>query len=341
MFWGDRPAGLGAVHRPSLVLVGPPAVLALGVATVSLAPGLAIEGIVQAAVDATAVGSPTVHVGLPTSLSGPVAMSLLAIGGGLAAYPVVGRVEAGVDRLVALPVPIRPSAWYDGALSGLDRASTWLVPRIHTDLLRTYLTWLLASTSGLVLAGYLLGRATPAGPQLIGIPVAVGLVLAVAVIATIALVLAGSHVAGVLTMSIMGFMVAIFYILASGPDLALTQLVVETLVLLIFLLVLEELPEFYADLDARVAARDAVLSVVVGAAAFATVLATVPDRPVQTAIAEFYTEAAVEEGGGTNVVNVILTDFRVFDTLGELVVITLAAIAVLVLVRMRTRGETR
>jgi multicomponent Na+:H+ antiporter subunit A len=158
-------------------------------------------------------------------------------------------------------------------------------------------------------------------------------------VAAVAVAAAPSHVAGVLTLGILGFMVAVFYVLASGPDLALTQLVVETLLLVVFLLVIEELPAYYAELRVRVAARDAALSVLVGATAFVAVLVAAPD-PALSETAEWYVNNAVEEGGGTNVVNVVLTDFRAFDTLGEAAVILLAAASVLVLLAMRDRGET-
>jgi multicomponent Na+:H+ antiporter subunit A len=134
-------------------------------------------------------------------------------------------------------------------------------------------------------------------------------------------------------------MVAIFYILASAPDLALTQLVVETLVLVIFLLVIEEIPERY-EIEVGRVARDAVLSLVVGATAFVTVLVTTDARPEgSSGIARRYAEWAVPEGGGTNIVNVTLVDFRGFDTLGELAVIALAAISILTLIVMRDPGD--
>ena len=164
----------------------------------------------------------------------------------------------------------------------------------------------------------------------------VGLVL----VAGVAILTAPSHVAGVLTLSILGFMIAIFYVLASAPDLALTQLIVETLVLLIFLLILDRVPEFYHELDLRVAVRDAGVSFAVGAAAFVSVLVAGRNATESaTVIANYYVEQAVPSAGGTNVVNVVLVDYRAFDTLGESFVIAIAAIAAIVLVTMRDRGE--
>jgi multicomponent Na+:H+ antiporter subunit A len=125
-------------------------------------------------------------------------------------------------------------------------------------------------------------------------------------------------------------------------------LTVETLVLVIFLLVLNKLPAFYGEVGRFVAARDAALSALVGATVTASVLLSTAASP-NDALARFLVERAgvpadhgpifFDYGGGSNVVNVILVDFRAFDTTGEIAVVAMAALAVLTLVRMRDRGE--
>jgi multicomponent Na+:H+ antiporter subunit A len=339
VFVGERRAPIKEIHRPPVALVAPPAVLAGVAAVVSVAPQLAVDAIVQSAVEATATGEATLKVGLPTELSPPVVMSVVAVVGGVATYPFTDRLAAAIDEGIAAPVPVRPSGWYDWVVSAAGTASARFGPAVHNGLLRTYVTWVAAATSLVATAGF---AATGAVPGLGGlaVPLAVAFVLVIAVLAAVTVTTAPSHVAGVLTLSILGFMLAIFFILASAPDLALTQLVVETLVLLIFLLVLQRLPSFYSEVRPFVLARDAGVSLLVGAMAFVSVLLTAPGPDAgPTDLAEYYTEQAVPGGGGTNVVNVILVDFRGFDTLGELLVVTVAAVAILVLVSMRTRGE--
>jgi multicomponent Na+:H+ antiporter subunit A len=339
LFFGERRAPVADVHRPPIALVVPPAVLALAAAVVSVAPQLAVDAIVQGAVDATATGEARLEVGLPTHLSPPVAMSAVALLGGFVAYPLRGRLAAGIERGVDAPVPVRPSGWYDWTVSTAEVTGARFGSVIHNGLLRTYMGWVAAAGSLLALAGF----AVAGGPLEtggIGVPLSVAVVLGVATLAGVAVATASSHVAGVLTLSILGFMFAIFFILASAPDLALTQLVVETLILLIFLLVLQRLPSFYSEVRPLAIARDAGVSLLVGAMAFVSVLLTIPAPDADpTSVATYYTEQAVPGGGGTNVVNVILVDFRAFDTLGELLVVAIAAIAILVLVTMRTRGE--
>jgi multicomponent Na+:H+ antiporter subunit A len=339
VFLGERPVSLEGVGRAPLALVAPPAVLAALTAVTSVAPELAVEAVVGDAAAVPAVESVDVKTKIPTEPSGPALMSLLALVVGGAAYPFVGRIRNTVARFEAGATLARPSNLYDWLLSGSERASDRLDGVVHGGLLRTYVLWVLAAACTLVLLGYLSTEAAVPAPE-VAAPATMVLVLAVAAVAALAVTVAPSHVAGVLTLGILGFMIAVFYVLASGPDLALTQLVVETLLLVMFLLVIEELPTFYGELRTDVAVRDAALSLLVGATAFVSVLVAAPD-PALSETARFYVDNAVEEGGGTNVVNVVLTDFRALDTFGEAAVILLAALSVLVLLEMRDRGETQ
>jgi multicomponent Na+:H+ antiporter subunit A len=340
IFLGDRRADADPVHRAPALLVAPPAVLALVTAVVSVSPGVAVDAIVQSAVNATAVGDPEMHVGLPDHVSPPVVMSAISIGVGVAAYGVGDRLRVGIGAATDRD-PLGANWWYDRLLNGTEAASARVGPLIRDGSLRTHVSWSVTAAAALTLLGY---AATVTGLPPVGrtVPPAMALVLAVAGVAAVSVMVAPSHVAEVLTLSILGFMVAIFYILASAPDLALTQLVVETLVLLIFLLVIEQLPAFYGDVPRGVLARDAAVSLFVGATVFLTVLLAGREATAEpTAVARYYATEAVPQGGGTNVVNVILVDFRGFDTLGEIVVIAVAAISVLVLTIMRNRGETQ
>ncbi|QLD88374.1 DUF4040 domain-containing protein [Natronomonas salina] len=338
MFFGEKPAALGEVDRPPLTLLAPPAVLAVVAGAVGVAPSLAEEVIVGSAVTATGGNPENVHFGLPTHVSPALGMTAVALGGGALLYPFYDRLHDGIRSGLARAPAVRANWWYDLSLDGLDRASVALVPRVQNGLLRTYVAWLVGTAAALALGGYLAAGVDVPPVDLLGTSGVILLVLLVGVVAAGFMTTDPSQVLGVLLLSVVGFMIAIVYILASAPDLALTQLVVETLTLVIFLLVIEELPAFYGEIEGWTAARDAILSLAVGAAVFVTVLVT--SNGPESELARFFTENAVEEGGGTNVVNVILTDFRGFDTLGESVVIVIAAVAVLTVVLMRTRGES-
>jgi len=347
LFFGDRPDALD-VHSPPYAMLVPAAVLGTAVVAISAFPNRAIDLLAGPAFDATEGGD--VHsfsVAFPTTLKPPVLMSAVTIAAGAVAYPFYGRLHRAVRRVRAVPYT-SPEAYYDASLAGLDRASG-LVPRyVQTGQFRTYAAVGLLGTSALALGGYVVAGATlPAigGPSLAP---ALLVVLAVAVLSVVAVVGAPSHIAGVLSLSILGFMIALFYVFANAPDLALTQLLVETLLLVLFLLVLDHLPAFYDDLDPRRAVVDTVVAGTVGVTVFLTVVLSTAASP-RDSIATFFVERApvpaehgpilVDHGGGNNVVNVILVDFRAIDTLGEISVVAMAALAVLTLVGMRERGE--
>ncbi|MWG33329.1 hydrogen gas-evolving membrane-bound hydrogenase subunit E [Halomarina oriensis] len=358
LFYGDRPEGLGEVHSPPLAMLAPAAVLGLAVVAISLRPNLAIELVAGDAYAAVAPGeahSFTVPWPIPLEPSPYALMSLATILFGAAAYPFYDRLHGAIARARTVPYT-SPNAYYDGGLAALERTSALVPGYVQTRMFRTYAASTMLAVCALALGGYLVAGVTVPVPEGLssltvlglvgGVPLAV--VLLVALFGAAAVGIADSHVAGVLTLSILGFMVAIFYVLASAPDLALTQLVIETLVLLIFLLVLDKLPAWYGSLDVREAVPDAVVAGVVGVTVTLTVLVTTSAQPSQN-IASFFVERApvpeehgpvlVDSGGGGNIVNVILVDFRAFDTLGEITVVAMAALAVLTLVGMRNRGE--
>jgi multicomponent Na+:H+ antiporter subunit A len=347
LFMGEKPDALGEIHSPSPVLLAPPVVLAGLAAIVGIDPQLAVDTIVQSAFSSAVAGEAhTMSVHLPTELTPAVAMSAITILTGIVLSPFYDRLRDGVRWLTR--GPLSADWYYDNGMYGLERASELALPEIQSGLFRTYAAWMLGATSLLALAGYLAaGVSIPAFSGL-AVTIPVVIVLGVAITGAAAVARAPSHVAGVLTLSVLGFMVALFYVLASAPDLALTQLVVETLVLVIFLLVLDRLPAFYGDADRKKTARDGVLAGGVGLTVTVTVLVATTGSP--DVIAQFFIRRApvpaehgsilTDFGGGGNIVNVILVDFRAFDTMGEISVVAMAALGVLTLIAMRGRGES-
>jgi multicomponent Na+:H+ antiporter subunit A len=132
-----------------------------------------------------------------------------------------------------------------------------------------------------------------------------------------------------------GYGMALLFVLQGAPDLALTQLLIETLTLVLFVLVLRHLPEHFQPVPWRAGkATRRIVAGAVGLFMFAFVLQAGAAR-VAPAVSDAYLADAVDEAGGANVVNVILVDFRSLDTLGEVTVLVVAALGVAALVRVR------
>lgn len=140
--------------------------------------------------------------------------------------------------------------------------------------------------------------------------------------------------ASVAVIGVVGFVIALFFALLGAPDVAMTQFAVETLVVIIFVLVIFNLPR-YRNLTSRGERLvDGVIAGSVGTMMAALTLMAA-SRPQPETVSTYFVERSVPEAYGRNVVNVILVDFRALDTLGEVFVIGVAAVGVFTLLRLR------
>jgi multicomponent Na+:H+ antiporter subunit A len=149
----------------------------------------------------------------------------------------------------------------------------------------------------------------------------------------IAATVAKSTMAAVLSLGVVGYGVAMTFLLFSAPDLAMTQFSVETLTVLIYVLVFRHFRGLGAVSPRLVRIRDAVIALGMGTMIGGLVL-SVGTTDTVLRLTGYFVENAPTVGHGRNVVNVILVDFRAFDTLGEITVLATAAIGVRALLRL-------
>jgi multicomponent Na+:H+ antiporter subunit A len=335
LFFGEKNKELGHIHKPPIQMLLPPIWLMLGVLAVTVMPQTFVNMIVQSVTESLSLHTEHhMHVSLIPHLSPAFGMSLVTMGLGLGVFKYYDTVHNNVREFLLDHPYFTANWWYDNKLAVSETVSDKVVNVVHHEQLRGYVSTSLVTFSILAALGFAAVRtALPAFTGLqVGLPML--FVLGVAVVGAFAVIKANSHVSGILTLSILGAMVAIFYILAMAPDLALTQLVVETLSLIIFILILDKLPSFYGEIQKSRKAMDAALATVVGAVVSLTVIVSTSGTPDK--IASYFVEKSLSEGGGANIVNVILVDFRGLDTMGEISVIAMAALAVVTLISMRT-----
>jgi multicomponent Na+:H+ antiporter subunit A len=115
----------------------------------------------------------------------------------------------------------------------------------------------------------------------------------------------------------------------------MTQFVVETLTVILYVLVLYRLPKYNLLTRAGERVRDAIICTVFGGVMAAVVMAA-QSVPVDPTLAAFFEENSLSKGHGRNIVNVMLVDFRAFDTMGEIAVIGIAAVGVYALLHLRS-----
>lgn len=146
-----------------------------------------------------------------------------------------------------------------------------------------------------------------------------------------------SRLTAIVAMAVVGYTICLIYVFYSAPDLAMTQFSIDTLTIILFVLILHKLPK-YVDPPASLSSRwkDGILSGIFGVM-IVWIAMEVLQTPDNTEISEFYAENAYSLAKGKNVVNVILVDFRGFDTFMEITVLTIAAIGVFALTRLNLK----
>jgi multicomponent Na+:H+ antiporter subunit A len=249
---------------------------------------------------------------------------------------------AGSAGLFALRNSLRRRAWprslrtdrlYTGLLSGLDAVSNTVAPALQGASLRSYALTIVLTLVALVSTALVTARIMPATSRWTPIHAHEAAIAVLIIAAAIAAVLARSTMAAVLALGTVGYAVALIYVSFGAPDLAMTQFAIETLTVVIFVLVFRQLTGFGDLSPGRVRARDAVIATAAGTVIGVLVL-FIGASGTTSRLSSFFAEAAPGLGHGRNVVDVILVDFRAFDTLGEITVLVTVAIGVRALLRI-------
>jgi multicomponent Na+:H+ antiporter subunit A len=340
VFGGPLEEGLGGVHEVGWRMRLPPLVVAATALLFGLAPAT-IDPLLGPAARAIApaLGTPEVTTAYD---SGPV----------LAATAIAFAIGLGVflawDWLHARLLPparhldrVGPAAAFDRLLHSLPQVAARVTRRLQHGALGGYTRLTLGAVLVLGAGAYALSPPPwPAG-VLDWPPGAWGRLAAVALIATGALAstVLRDRLAMLVASGLVGYGSAVLFLFAGAPDLAFTQFVVETVLVVV---VAALLPRFGRPPMAPepIRRRDALLALASGAAVVVLLLHTLA-LPFDPAVSEFYGRASVAEAHGRNVVNVIIVDFRAFDTLGEIAVVGFALVAALPLLAAlrRPRGE--
>ncbi|WP_078544273.1 Na+/H+ antiporter subunit A [Litchfieldia alkalitelluris] len=230
---------------------------------------------------------------------------------------------------------------YDGGLVAMERSTYKLNKFYMTGFIRDYLVMIFAFMI-IVLANTLVAKDaftfTTANSAPIGVyEVILTLVM---ITATITILFAKSRLTAIISLGVVGYSMSLFFVLFRAPDLALTQLIVETVSVALFLLCFYHLPELdIKKKPLRFKLPNLIISLGVGT--IVTLLAlSANGTKLFDSISSYFVEASYKEAGGKNMVNVILVDFRGLDTLFEITVLGIAALGIFAMIRLRlTRGR--
>jgi multicomponent Na+:H+ antiporter subunit A len=154
-------------------------------------------------------------------------------------------------------------------------------------------------------------------------------------IGSITILFARSRLTSIILLGAVGYTVALFFVLFRAPDLALTQLVIETVSVALFLLCFYHLPKFKRN-EEHIGFKTMNALISVGVGLIVTLIAlSAHSNKLFPSIAQYYIENTYKKAGGENMVNVILVDFRGFDTMFEICVLGIAALGIFAMIKLR------
>jgi multicomponent Na+:H+ antiporter subunit A len=319
LFGAPKPTPKPPHEAPLAMWLGPALLAVLG-AVFGLLPALVAGGVVAPAATAVFGGPVAVKLELWHGLNLALALSGISALLGLGGYWVWRRVLLGRPNF-GQPVlaSLGPSRGYELAIVGLNTAARVQTRLLQHGYLRYYLLTTVVTT--VVLVGVaLIGRgALPSegslpsfdDVRLYDVALA-GLIVA----AAIAAVVSPSRLGAVAALGVVGYGMSLVFVLFGAPDLAMTQILIETLTVILFVLVVYHLPRFSPEASDRSRLRDALVSMVAGSLMTLLILAAFGARP-ESKISGYFAERSVADAHGRNVVNVILVDFRALDRISE------------------------
>ena len=330
-FLGRRPAFPRPVREGHWALwCGPAALGALGVAW-GLAPGFVFTHLLLPAEAAVAGYRPQLdHVPWHAG-GGALALSLATLAAAALVFWKRAAATRGLARLARL-APVTGDRAYDAAMRGIAALADRQTRLLQSGVQRRYLLIVFA-TLGSILAVTLWVKDAVAPPVRLPDATLLDWSLAALVVASVVVTIrTRSRLLAICSLGVVGISTALIFLVFGALDVAMTQLIVETLVTVIVAVVLLKLPGFGSEVrpPARTRVRDGAVAVTVGASVTLALLA-VTESPPQPALRDYFERMAVPGAQGRNVVNVILVDFRALDTLGEITVLAIAGAAVLAL----------
>ena len=228
---------------------------------------------------------------------------------------------------------------YDKALEKSEENYSGITKSYMTGFIRDYLVYIFSFliiillTSAFVLKGISIDVSGNADISIYEIILVIGMVAS-----ALGVLFSKSRLTAIISVGALGYIVALLFVVFRAPDLALTQLVVETVTVALFLLCFYHLPEFRKE-KSRVKFRLTNLIISLGVGITVTLLALSAQgnrlfEPIST-----YFEDSYELAGAKNMVNAILVDFRGFDTLLEILVLSVAGLGVYTLIKLRLAGK--
>lgn len=339
-FTGKLPEGYQDVKMPYRAMWIPPMILAVLGIVFGLFPGVVGDYFNYQTANAIAGTDTDMHLKLWHGFNTVLTLSVATLAAGAALYFAHNPTEEKLLSLARFDVVSSQHIFRQIGRS-IEKGAGWYTNTIHNGYLRSYHLKIILFAE--LLLGYKLWLSGPIQIDYANLtPLSwyeVGIV-AILIGALYIIVTTKSRLTSVVSTSVIGYCICLLFVFYSAPDLAMTQFTIDTLTTVLFVLVLYKLPPFINFVRQGILIRDAIVALGFGII-ISLIALRVLYEPNTTAISDFYGENAYLLAKGKNVVNVILVDFRGMDTMFETVVLSIAALGVYSLIKLRLKSSEK
>ncbi|MEE6187616.1 putative monovalent cation/H+ antiporter subunit A [Niabella digestorum] len=338
-FAGYLPNQFEKIHLPPISMWIAPLILGVLSVILGIIPGTAGHLFSAQAANAIAGVSVPTHLKIWHGFNHILALSAVTIVLGTLVY-LINKPGGGTSFINKFK-PLSPASLMDRCVGALFRFSEWYTTKFHNGYLRSYhIRIILFAEALLAYKLWLSGPVEIDFYSLTMLTIYEVVIIGILIGALAMMLVTRSRLTAVVCMSVIGYCICLMFVFYSAPDLAMTQFTIDTLTTVLFVLVLYKLPPFLNLGTKKERYRD--MAIALG---FGLILCLIAlqahHEPIVTAISDFYGTNAYTAGKGKNVVNVILVDFRGIDTLFETVVLSIAAIGVYNLLRLRLKPSEK
>jgi multicomponent Na+:H+ antiporter subunit A len=327
-----------ADEKSPLMLIGP-LVLALISLLIGLFPGLLGRTLIESALSVVAETSVPVKLKLWHGFNNVFFLSFFTVVSGLSLFTLLvrkGNIMVSWDRFNQKIFFLKPSEVFQGMIDGFTRFSVRKTGYLLHGYHRYYILTIFLFASALIWFQVIYTWGWKPDTKLSLQPFYISGLVIVMIASTVYTALTKSRISAIVSLGVIGYGISLLYLYYSAVDLAITQILVETMIVAMFVMVLQRLPKFARLSSKRTKIRDLLVAL-----SFGSVMAVVAVKAIHLnfnhPVSDYFLEKSYTAGFGKNVVNVILVDFRALDTLGEVVVLTIAAIGVSMLFTMKPR----
>ncbi len=327
-------------HKESVWLWIPPLVLAI----TGLYMGVFIQGAaqtwVETATSAVLQEITKVKFSLWHGITPMLLLSIVTLIIGFVVYftsrTLIPRMDAFGKKLSF----VGPNIFYSRSMRAFLSLASWQTKILQSGYLRYYIITTIVTTVTLAVVTLATRYGSLPNPQWTQPRFYDVIFIVIIIVSAILVTRAESRLATITLLGAIGFSIAILFLLYSAPDLAMVQFAVETLTVILFVLVIYQLPKYTkSNYPIHANALNIIVSVA-GGIMMAGLMLLTSAIPSNSTLAPYFMENSLTLAKGRNVVNVILVDFRGFDTLGEITVLMIAAIGVFALLGLKKGSKS-